>query len=137
RIVRIDYRRRAVNLYLGSRELEFNKLSATLCELLRAVEDGFSIFPVVITSVDSNRLFRNQSLQRCAIVCEVGAPHGLSRIEQLFSAGFRQLPLYLLLLCHRFGMQLRVAASLNPLAVLFGVEVRNAKKALPQTIGSV
>src|SRR5882724_9350790 len=137
RVVGVHNSGRAIDLNLGFWKLQLDKLTAAFCELSRSVEDRVAVSPVVIARLDRDGLFRDQFFKRRPIIREVRSPDGFSGIEQPLLHSVPNRTRYLVLLLRRFRMKLRIAAGLNPLAILPGVKIRDSKSAFRWTVWRV
>src|SRR5262245_66054999 len=75
----------AVYLHLGFRELQPRQFSAAVGEAFRSGKDRRPVRPLARTTVDGDRLVRNQSLQRGPVIGEIGFPNSLSRGQHLLA----------------------------------------------------
>src|SRR6266446_717435 len=137
RVVGVHNSGRAIDLNFGFWKLQPDKLAAVFCEPCRTVEDRGAVSPVVVARLDSYGLFGDQFFKRRPIVREVRPPHGFSSIEQPLLHSIPKGRRHLVLLLRRFRMKLRIAAGLDPLAILLGVKIRDAKSALRLTVWCV
>ena len=117
----------AVDLNLCLRKLQFHEFPTAFSKSLRAREDRRAIGPAFLPVVDRDRFFRNQPLQRRAIIAEPRLPNCFARGEYSFTNLRRQIHRPRHLLRTPLGIDNSVRSDLNPTSFALGVNIHDAE----------